>query len=142
MSQLTQKFLCPLPSYCPSSRAVLPDRRPLVHALLNKSHLPRIQMPSLPNYSRSEIKIRFYFVFPSLIRNIEPRSRVLTFGKIKFHLLFHSLIRTFADDFMNMWIDLGCLQPQKKMLKEKTCLAYAHRTFTHSALFLSPYIIN
>ena len=51
------------------------------------------------NYSRSEIKIRFYFVFPSLIRN-------------------------FAHDFMNMWIDLGCLQPQKKMLKEKTCWAY------------------
>ena len=52
------------------------------------------------------------------------------------------LIRTFAHDFMNMWIDLGCLQPQKKMLKEKTCMAYAHRTFTHSALFLSPYITN
>ena len=37
------------------------------------------------------------------------------------YFVFRSLIRTFAPDFMNMWIDLGCLQPQKKMLKEKTC---------------------
>lgn len=76
-----------------------------------------------------ENKNKVYFVFHSLIRNIELRSKVLAFGKIKFYLLFHSLIRTFAPDFMNMWIDLGCLQPQKKMLKEKTCLANGTQDF-------------
>ena len=120
MSWLIQYILCPLPSYCPSPRVVLSER--IVHALLNKSHLPRIQMPSPQNYSRSEIKIKIYFVFRSLIRNIELRSKVLAFGKIKFLLLFRSLIRTFAHDF-NKHVDrFGLLATTEKNAKRKDLL--------------------
>ena len=70
----------------------------------------------------SEIKIRIYFVFRSLIRNIELRSKVLAFGKIKFLLLFRSLIRTFAHDF-NKHVDrFGLLATTEKNAKRKDLL--------------------
>jgi hypothetical protein len=44
---------------------------------------------------------------------------VRRFGKPQASLVFRSLIRTFAAE-NKMWIDLGCLQPLKKMLKNKS----------------------
>ena len=45
--------------------------------------------------------------------------KVLSLGNSQASLVFRSLIRTFAAE-NKMWIDLGCLQPLKKMLKNKS----------------------
>ena len=57
------------------------------------------------------------------------------------YFVFRSLIRTFAADF-NKHVDrFGLLATTEKNAKRKDLLGI-HRTLTHSALFLSPYIIN
>ena len=58
-------------------------------------------------------------VFRSLIRTLAFRRRYFRSEKPQTSLVFRSLSRTFAAE-NKMWIDLGCLQPLKKMLKNKS----------------------
>ena len=80
------------------------------------AHLVVLGVPpkvlSLGNFQAS-------LVFRSLSRTLAFRRRYFRSEKPQTSLVFRSLSRTFAAE-NKMWIDLGCLQPLKKMLKNKS----------------------
>ena len=89
---------------------------------VNRQMLKRvIRLRFVPLVGAEGTSVNFVFLLLTRykMRDIFCSCFVRRFGNPQASLVFRSLIRTFAAE-NKMWIDLGCLQPLKKMLKNKS----------------------